>query len=539
MASVFLPAIYVPKPPPDQPWMGGPQRSYILRQLAHQKFFGAPGQAPTKAWHYDYDTEVKLWLGKPQPAFSLHVPLPPTPFFKLWRWDLDNSTQWLGTPQASAILTMLVEGGRPFPKSFWRYDYVPPPDWQMLPGFETSAIIQILVSGGRPFSKLWQWNYDPPPPWQMPNEWMNANTADIYNLAGEPFFREWRWDYDSDIKLWLGEPMPMPGPIFESVIGPPVTPKPIFNPYRDDIKTDTDLWLGTPRSSALLRMLTVGGKPFAKEWRSDILLDAPLWQWQPPGSDIVRLLTEATPFAKRNWRSDIVPPPDWGMPNFWMSSDINRILSANKPNHRLWQWNFDPPPFWLGQPVAPFVKRIPPPPINPRTQGQGLWAYHHQPTIPWTWVPLFPVVILPPAPPPIPFPRRYSVKNLFPPNLTYTVNNPNTSLPTPAATSPQVKVYVNEPATVYLGLFDIAPVEYQVTAASVQLQFIRPDGTFYYVVGSPYTYISMVNGYPYITYTSAVGEFNQIGWWTAVFSIGPAVSQQFAFYIYPPNKWAS
>lgn len=496
MAQVFRPPVYVPRPP-----------------------------------------DIPVWQGKPV-ASNIEFLKPFPPFHKMWRDDYVPDPPWQTPNEFMNSPAQFMLQRRPFAKDLWQWNYDPPPPWSMTPDNMTANTLLLFVVGGQPFSKLWQWNYDPPPPWQMPSAYMAASTNNILVKAGEPFFRLWQWNYDSDTRIWLSGPIPIPGPIFNSVVNPPLSPKPIFNQWRDDVNTDTALWLGTPVSSAVLKFVTAGGMPFSKLWREDILLDAPLWNWQPPGSSAIRLLTAKTPFAKDLWRWDNVPPPDWAMPPFWMGSNINRILSAKKPFNRLWQWNLEPDKFWLGHPVGVFAPRIPPPitPFFHRTQPYGVFNF--EPPPPWNWLPHYPSVILPPIPPPpppIPTPRRYSVKNLFPPNLTYTVANPNTSLPTPARTSPLVKVYLNEPATVYLGIFDIAPVEYQVTAASVSLQFIRPDGTFYYVTGSPYTYISSVNGYPYIIYTSATGEFNQIGWWTAVFSIGNAVSQQFAFYIHPPG----
>jgi hypothetical protein len=404
---------------------------------------------------------------------------------------LEPDKFWLSTPVATNIETIPV----PAPPS-------------------TTLSRATLFVPNPPPTQPWQWQ----PPYNIQ---LNVpSPTQLYAISG----------------LWAPDPVPVEfwQITFQrnAVLNPPVVQQPFYKLWRYDLVPPTD-WLGTPQAAHTLQALDY--KPFHRLWRWDLVPDQ-FWLGQPVPSNIefIPAPTVTLPFSKL-WRWDHVPAPDWvGTPQ---SSNILRQLTHATPYHRLWQWNIEPDKFWLGTPVAPFIKNIPPPLVLPFSQKQWQWAYTYDPPPPWIWTPPYPSPYVPPIPPPPPpIPRRPSIKNLFPPNLTYTVANPNTSLPTPSRTSPLVKVYVNEPATVYLAIYDVAPVEYQVSAASVLLQFIRPDGSFYYVIGSPYTYIAQVNGFPFIIYTSAVGEFNQVGWWTAVFTIGTAQSQQFAFYIHAPGQ---
>jgi hypothetical protein len=554
-----IPPFVVPRPAEQQSWQWQPP---FNEQLAQPK----PLNPFYRQWRYDVVPDP-FWLG--QPVASLAAYLPATQLYAVspvWAPDPDSSTPWIWTPPIASPLTQ-VHYTPVSPTKQWRWDNVPQPDWNMPPFWMDSAILGILDYKPTSKQKLWRYDWDSDVRlWQGQPVISNINNIPppvAQGAARSPVFAP---RGDPEVKLWLGTPQEAYGLYI------PIKHNPVFKLWRYDLNTDTALWLGAPQAAYPLQQVDYTPTSPAKLWRWDYVpqpdwLGTPqaayilnqlnhrptsptkLWRWDydadvriwlagPVGTNIEFLIPAPVqaPFYKV-WRWDHVPVPDWvGQP---LSSNILRQLTHLKPkNKQLWRYDHDSDTrLWQGQPVGVFAKNFPPPPPFKYAQAQWQWAYDYQPAPPWVWVPLYPPVIIPPLPPPPPpVPRRRSNKNLFPPNLTYTVANPNTTLPTPARTSPLVKVYVNEPATVYLGIFDIAPVEYQVTAPAVQLQFIRPDGTFYYVVGSPYTYISMVNGYPYITYTSAVGEFNQVGWWTAVFTIGTAQSQQFAFYIHAPGQ---
>jgi len=480
---------------------------------AHNPFY--------KLWRYDIvpqpDWQMPIeWMNS---AIIQQLDFKPTSPQKLWRWDYDSDVRlWLGQPVATNINTFPVPSTlqtlppfivpRPAEQQPWIWQ--PPFNPQL---FAPSAPVQLYA-----VSPVWAPDADPPPQWvgtpkPVPLTIFNASVK-----TQSPFFRLWRWDYVPSPD-WVGTPLS--SLIIQQLDHKPTSPTKL---WRYDYVPQPD-WVGTPISAYAAFQLTKSPTSPTKFWRWDHV-PTPDWLGTPVSSLIIRQLDFKPTSPTKFWRWDYVPSPDWvGTP--LPAKGLQSLILAGKPYFKLWRWDYDSDVrLWLGQPepmpfaiFKPNVKTIPP--------FFRLWRYDYDSDSRlWVGQPVASnIEFLPPAPPvPPPLPRRFSVKNLFPPNLTYTVANPNTSLPTPARTSPLVKVYLNEPATVY-----------QVTASSVSLQFIRPDGTFYYVTGSPYTYISSVNGYPYIIYTSATGEFNQIGWWTAVFSIGNAVSQQFAFYIHPPG----
>jgi hypothetical protein len=121
-------------------------------------------------------------------------------------------------------------------------------------------------------------------------------------------------------------------------------------------------------------------------------------------------------------------------------------------------------------------------------------------------------------------PARQAIKNIFATQLVYSVQSTN-QFTTPNPSLPPVKVYQNEPAHLMLRVQDIPQVP-------VYLFITRPDGTSYYV-DQTYIYASVLRHGKFLDYTSAVGEFNQMGWWLAQYIIGESISQQFSFYITP------
>ena len=454
----------------------------------------------------------------------------PTSPAKLWRWDFVPNPDWLGTPIAARAVQ---DASYPpsSPTKLWRWDYVPASEWLATP-LSAGVLAQLDYKPTAP-QKLWRYDYDSDiklwlgqPIGLNPNNYVFTPApiqAPFYGPRG-----------DTETKLWVGAPIPMSFQTFNIK----ANVNPFFKLWRSDVVPPPD-WLGTPQSAFILEELDYKPSAAQKFWRWD-LVPSTDWLGTSQAARILQQLDYKPASPQKFWRYDYVPPTEWvGNPK--ISRLLEILISGGNPFHRLWRYDYDSDiRLWLGKPdpvpFPIFSGHV----VVQKAVKTKFWRYDWDSDFrAWQARPLASnIEFLKPAPtPPIPpVLRRYSIKNLFPPNLTYTVANPNTTLPTPARTSPLVKVYVNEPATVYMNIYDVAPVEYQVTASSVVLQFIRPDGTFYYVVGSPYTYISNVYGYPFITYTSAVGEFNQVGWWTVVFTIGTAQSQQFAFYIHAPGQ---
>jgi hypothetical protein len=86
MADQLRSPVYVPNPPQDlDVWNAYPRANGPLQLATTQvKFYGAPGQVPTKRWHpyqtYDVE-EPNLWLGKPILSNPLRVATTQVKFF--------------------------------------------------------------------------------------------------------------------------------------------------------------------------------------------------------------------------------------------------------------------------------------------------------------------------------------------------------------------------------------------------------------------------------------------------------------------------
>lgn len=131
----------------------------------------------------------------------------------------------------------------------------------------------------------------------------------------------------------------------------------------------------------------------------------------------------------------------------------------------------------------------------------------------------FPGVFVPP--PPI----RSAYKNIFARQLLYSITSLAGQLP-PSRTSPDVKVRINEPANLFLTINQL-PTE------PVGLTIYRPDDSVYYVEPGMFVYAAVVFSQPYVIYTTAVDELDQVGWWLVSYTIHSGLSDPFSFYIWP------
>ncbi len=120
-------------------------------------------------------------------------------------------------------------------------------------------------------------------------------------------------------------------------------------------------WQGEPVNSAVLQILTAGGKPKKTEWAArTTYIPPPDWVWTAPPSDTLRLLTFGGKPKKTEWAATgytYVPPSDWlGKP---VASNIRTIPVTTAPfsNYCCGVMLRGPAPdqFWTGAPIgAPF-----------------------------------------------------------------------------------------------------------------------------------------------------------------------------------------
>src|SRR5208282_3709532 len=140
----------------------------------------------------------------------------------------------------------------------------------------------------------------------------------------------------------------------------------------------------------------------------------------------------------------------------------------------------------------------------------------------------FPAVVIPPPP------SRSAYKNIYASQLYISVTSGiQIPYPTPSAAT---KVYVNENTNVLFLSNSAANTEsipsiIPEPVKPINIAITKPDRTTYFV-DNIYVYVASLFGNQYVIYTSAVGEFNQQGWYLANYSFGSSTSNQFAFFIY-------
>lgn len=124
-------------------------------------------------------------------------------------------------------------------------------------------------------------------------------------------------------------------------------------------------------------------------------------------------------------------------------------------------------------------------------------------------------------------------KNLFIKPIIF--NTLPASLPAPVIPG-HTKVFINEPGTLFL---DISNTDLD---QPFSLKFIKPDGSTY--ATNENNFIGSVFDVEYLIYQSAVGEFDQIGWWQAAIDVSYASlnlsqSSPYLFYIWQQPRRSS
>ncbi len=366
MATPARSPFCVPKPRdfPEWNWKAPPSGAITVTRT-QVKFYGQPGQSPTKRWephyrHYEspswywsFKTPYNLALAQRQfpdeqnwrfnqpndpgvwqwcPHRNTLVSVRPFPS-RAWHYDYNDASVWTGEPTRSLLIEPILSAGGQPPTKSWRYDYSEVPFWSwQVPTFKvvsapfvseawhydyndaslwvgqsrSSALLaQLLTAGGRPPTKTWRYDYDQSVFWQ-PFQVPNANLLGTLTVA--PFVSKgWHYDLD-DAAFWTWQAPRRSIPAsFYGAIGQ-VPTKVWHYDYND-----ASLWTGQSRSSALLaQLLTAGGQPPTKHWAGVFDYDAASnWQWQAPFNINVATFVATTPFVSLGWHLDYDDSAFW------------------------------------------------------------------------------------------------------------------------------------------------------------------------------------------------------------------------------------
>ncbi len=381
MAVVLRPPFWVPRPPDDQPWQLKMEwmNSGVLQQLTNTKFYGGPGQAPTKKWapYYDYNSAESFWNIPPQGS-----------------WALRNLTQQ----------RFYGKGGQVPTKMWAPYLTIDdPPPWQMLAEWMDSEAILHTVQA--PFKPIpWRLNYDDSSSWQMPAEWMNSGVLQQLARVTFPLFTPflWRTYYtQNDYSVWVGSPVGRLGTLYRVAVNP-------FVPQFPDLVSEDAGWQGDPQSAPLallltstppavqepqmspfwaprppddnirnaaqvaapINLLTAQPKPTVPVRWNVTLDDPPTWTGEPINSAIIQILTSAGQVKPFRWNHTLDDPSLWsGSPLRSVTMSMLTVGGQVKPFR--WNYSLDDPPMWQGSPVArsyplfaslapsPFIRPIP------------------------------------------------------------------------------------------------------------------------------------------------------------------------------------
>jgi hypothetical protein len=143
-------------------WEGKPYRNFILQNTPQQIIYGAPGQAPTKFWRYDYQ-EQTFWVWEPPPSqltandLRLHVvvrPCQPT-------WTYHEPSLWSWEPPPNCLSANDLRQHVVIFSKAWHYDYNDSSVWTWsAPPSRLDMSLHVVV-----IPKVTQF-YSEPSPWQ-------------------------------------------------------------------------------------------------------------------------------------------------------------------------------------------------------------------------------------------------------------------------------------------------------------------------------------------------------------------------------------
>lgn len=421
MATVNRPPFWVPKPPDDNIWYYQPLHSQsLVLATTELKWYGAPGQVPTKRWLPYYTlNDPPEWQGAPIHSQSLVL--------------ATTELKWYGAP-----------GQVPTKRWLSQYTHDDPPPWSPTAGNLVSAVINLLThqtvfgAGGQVPTKLWSsylWD-DPSPVWQFPTDWMNSaalqqlTSQKIFGQGGQVPPSRWNFNYD-ETGPWQWT-LQERNPNLLTVSAAQNTFTPVLWRFNYD---ETPVWSGSPIASniefipqnvprAAFYALKPGEEyywqpavqrninlfpaaavqnPFLPVfWRYNYDDATPVEFWKPYATNTTFTLSSFVEYAPRNnwqeWFDTIDDPPTWQWA-YHRNLNINTGTTTAVPVvPQIWPFRTYPDDVgWIGQPVAANINFIP-----SNVPRAAFWALRAGFDTEWVGTPLrVSMSMNPPLPPPV------------------------------------------------------------------------------------------------------------------------------------------
>ena len=255
-------------------WQGTPQSSWIIPELTQG------GQPPTLIFRFNSYDDPAFWQATIYRNLVTGVPVPP-PFVPLTgRFvSYDDSAFWQATTYRNQVV--LTPGPAPFVPLISRFaSYDDPAFWYAAP--LASETLPILIRGGPPAipTKIRFYGQDDYAVWLAAP--LASETLPLLTRGGPPGIPEQiRFAGNDDAAFWQATTYRD-----LAMLIPPTPAVPriwIFGPAGSFQQDDATSWSGRPLASAIIDILTVGGKPFSVMYQTGAVqgnYDAAETQWQ-------------------------------------------------------------------------------------------------------------------------------------------------------------------------------------------------------------------------------------------------------------------
>jgi hypothetical protein len=379
MATQPQAPFWAPRPydPPTLAWSPKANASIILT-TTQKKFFGQPGQAPTKLWRWDH--------------------VPPTD----WAPLIDNINS--GAIQLTTTQQKLFgQPGQVLTKQ-WRWDYVPDTVWQGAPVtnptlIKFAFIIELLTPNYK-----WNNDYVPDPPMPSPPGMISVAQPLFYLPTGNPFHAQWRYDLTPD-PVWVGTPQAQPQTLPQLTQLYQIAPLWTYDYAPDPV------WQGQPLQAAANFLPQGGVKPFVHQWRYDHVPE-PMWMPQTDylTANTLYLLTAGGKPTHQQWRYDYEPDKFWqGAPT---PTNINTFPVTGNPFHTQWRYDYETDKFWLGVPTSNEIALVYLPPAT-TVIGSPVYVPRPPELQVWQGAPLTAAITYFPAAAATPFHQQWRVDVVY------------------------------------------------------------------------------------------------------------------------------